>query len=135
MRGMSKAACCCGMSHILVLQLTLFFVFAAAAASAAVINNSTNGSQPHKLLIGFQAPWNMSFPFSALRLGSAIQIAVEKVNTNPSFLGNYSLEFVYTDTDCDPKLSLGGFIQQVWKEKVSALFGPACPEEAEVGFM
>ncbi|XP_026207679.1 guanylate cyclase 2G [Anabas testudineus] len=120
------------MSHILVLQLTLFFVFAAAAASAAVINNSTNGSQPHKLLIGFQAPWNMSFPFSALRLGSAIQIAVEKVNTNPSFLGNYSLEFVYTDTDCDPKLSLGGFIQQVWKEKVSALFGPACPEEAEV---
>uniref|UniRef100_A0A3Q3DZN8 Guanylate cyclase n=1 Tax=Labrus bergylta TaxID=56723 RepID=A0A3Q3DZN8_9LABR len=82
--------------------------------------------------IGFQAPWNVSYPFSAMRLGSAIQIAVEKVNTNPSFLGNYSLDFVYTDTDCNPKASLGGFIQQVWKEKVSALIGPACPEEAEV---
>uniref|UniRef100_A0A3Q3RRB3 Guanylate cyclase n=1 Tax=Mastacembelus armatus TaxID=205130 RepID=A0A3Q3RRB3_9TELE len=93
---------------------------------------STNGSRPHKLLIGFQAPWNMSFPFSALRLGSAMQIAVEKVNTNPSFLGNHSLDFVYMDTDCNPKSSLGGFIHQVWKENVSALFGPACPEEAEI---
>ncbi|XP_039992208.1 guanylate cyclase 2G [Xiphias gladius] len=115
------------MSHILVLLFTL-----ALTAAAGVINNSTNGSQPHRLLIGFQAPWNMSFPFSALRLGSAIQIAVEKVNTNPSFLGNYSLNFVYTDTDCNPKVSLGGFIQQVWEENVSALFGPACPGEAEV---
>ncbi|GAA6214570.1 guanylate cyclase 2G-like [Lates japonicus] len=115
------------MRHILVLHFALVF-----NAAAAVINNSTNGSQPHKLLIGFQAPWNMSFPFSALRLGSAIQIAVEKVNANPSFLGNYSLDFVYTDTDCNPKASLGGFIHQVWKENVSALFGPACPGEAEV---
>ncbi|XP_070708336.1 guanylate cyclase 2G [Pempheris klunzingeri] len=112
--------------HILVLYFTLVLT------AAAVINNGTNGSQPHKLIIGFQAPWNMSFPFSALRLGSAIQIAVEKVNTSPTFLGNYSLDFVYMDTDCNPKVSLGGFIQQVWKENVSALFGPACPEEAEV---
>ncbi|XP_026171889.1 guanylate cyclase 2G [Mastacembelus armatus] len=113
------------MSHMLVLHFTLLL-------TAAVISMSTNGSRPHKLLIGFQAPWNMSFPFSALRLGSAMQIAVEKVNTNPSFLGNHSLDFVYMDTDCNPKSSLGGFIHQVWKENVSALFGPACPEEAEI---
>lgn len=100
--------------------------------TAAVVNINTDGSPTHKLIIGFQAPWNMSLPFSALRLGSAIQIAVDKVNSNPSLLGNYSLEFVYRDTDCNPKVSLGGFIQQVWKENVSALFGPACPEEAEV---
>uniref|UniRef100_A0A3B4ZCQ6 Guanylate cyclase n=1 Tax=Stegastes partitus TaxID=144197 RepID=A0A3B4ZCQ6_9TELE len=93
---------------------------------------NNNGTQPLKLLIGFQAPRNMSFPFSALRLGSALQIAVDKVNTNPALLGNYSLDFVYRDTDCRPKESLGGFIQQVWRENVSALFGPACPEEAEL---
>ncbi|KAM7370495.1 hypothetical protein PAMP_010036 [Pampus punctatissimus] len=122
----SRAVYSSGKSQILVFHLT--FVLTAAVFG----NNSTNGSHPHKLLIGFQAPWNMSFPFSALRLGSAIQIAVEKVNTNPYFLGNYSLDFVFTDTDCNPKLSLGGFIQQVWRENVSALFGPACPEEAEV---
>ncbi|KAM9425794.1 guanylate cyclase 2G [Pholidichthys leucotaenia] len=110
------------LSYILVFPLT----------AAAVINNSTHGPPLHRLIIGFQAPWNMSFPFSALRLGSAIQIAVEKVNANPSFLGNYSLDFVYKETDCNPKDSLGGFIQQVWRQNVSALFGPACPEEAEI---
>ncbi|XP_060951342.1 guanylate cyclase 2G [Limanda limanda] len=118
------------MSHTLALHVTL--VLTAAAALAAVADNSTNGSHHYKLIIGFQAPWNMSFPFSAQRLGSAIQIAVEKVNTNPAFVGNFSLDFVFTDTDCNPKLSLGGFIHQVWKENVSALFGPACPGEAEV---
>lgn len=122
MRVMSRV----GMRHLSVLHLTLVLT------AAAVVNSSTNGSQTQKLIVGFQAPWNMSLPFSALRLGSAIQIAIEKVNTNPSFLGNYSLDFVYIDTDCNPKFSLGGFIQQVWKENVSALFGPACPEEAEV---
>lgn len=123
---MLRAVYCSGMSPILAL------CFALALPAASVITNGTNGSHARKLLIGFQAPWNTSFPFSALRLGSAIQIAVEKVNTNPSFLGNYSLDFVYKDTDCNPKESLGGFIHQVWKENVSALFGPACPEEAEV---
>lgn len=111
-----------------VMRLTLVLHFTLSAAAAA--SSDANGSL--KLIIGFQAPWNISLPFSAPRLGSAIQIAVDKVNSNPSFLGNYSLDFVYADTDCNPKISLGGFIHQVWNENVSALFGPACPEEAEV---
>ena len=127
MRGMSRAVYSSGMSHTLALHLTLVLTAAAAAA-----DDSTNGSHPYKLTIGFQAPWNMSIPFSAQRLGSALQIAVEKVNTNPAFVGNFTVDFVFTDTECNPKLSLGGFIHQVWKENVSALFGPACPGEAEV---
>lgn len=110
---------------MLVLHLTL-------VTAVAAILGSTNGSGAHKLMVGFQAPWNLSLPFSALRMGSALQLAMEKVNNNPSILGNYSLDFVFLDTECDPKISLGGFIHQVWKENVSALFGPACPEEAEV---
>uniref|UniRef100_A0A8D3A295 Guanylate cyclase n=1 Tax=Scophthalmus maximus TaxID=52904 RepID=A0A8D3A295_SCOMX len=112
----------------------MVFIFIFTHTSLAFLLRRTNVSHPtpHKLVIGFQAPWNMSFPFSALRLGSAIQMAVERVNTNPAFMGNISLDFVYTDTDCNPKVSLGGFIHQVWKENVSALFGPACPGEAEV---
>ncbi|XP_041830331.1 guanylate cyclase 2G [Melanotaenia boesemani] len=114
------------MRHILVFHFTLVL------AAASVINNTSNGSQSHKLLIGFQAPWSMFYPFSAQRLGSAIQIAVDKVNSDSSFLGSYRLDFVYKDTDCSPKVSLGEFISQVWRDNVTALFGPACPEEAEV---
>ncbi|KAI5103340.1 guanylate cyclase 2G-like isoform X1, partial [Silurus meridionalis] len=89
-------------------------------------------SRTNKLLVGFQAPRNLSYPFSALKLGSAIQIAIDKINSNPSFVENYTLDFVYVDTDCKAKLSLGAFIDQIWKGNISALFGPPCPEEAEV---
>lgn len=111
-------------TRVFVLQLSLLTVVPAV-----------DGSGAHRLTVGFQAPWNMSLPFSALRMGSAMQLAIEKVNRNPSLLGNYSLDFVFVDTECNPKISLGGFIHQVWKENVSALFGPACPEEAEVSLL
>lgn len=121
MRGMWRAMFSSGARRALVLQLSLLVAVPAV-----------DGSGAHRLTVGFQAPWNMSLPFSALRMGSALQLAMEKVNSNPSLLGNYSLDFVFVDTECNPKISLGGFIHQVWKENVSVLFGPACPEEAEV---
>lgn len=89
----------------------------------------------NKLLVGLQAPRNLSYPFSALKLGSAMQLAIDKINSNPSFVENYTLDFVYVDTDCKAKLSLSAFIEQIWKENISALFGPPCPEEAEVSFL
>ncbi|MBN3297231.1 GUC2G cyclase, partial [Amia calva] len=85
-----------------------------------------------RLLLVLQAPRNISYPFSALRLGSAMQLALDRVNSNPAFLNSYSLDFVYLDSNCDAKTSLSAFIDQVWKENISALFGPACPEVAEV---
>ncbi|KAJ3607518.1 hypothetical protein NHX12_024569 [Muraenolepis orangiensis] len=113
----------------LLLSSTLMLASIAPLSGSSVTGN---GSSSQRLLIGFQAPWNMTFPFSALRLGSALQLAVEKVNSNPSFLGNYTLDLVIRDSECEPKASLSGFIHQVWREKVTALFGPACPEAAEV---
>ncbi|KAM3913320.1 guanylate cyclase 2G-like [Leptodactylus fuscus] len=47
-------------------------------------------------------------------------------------MGNRSLEFVYADCGCDAKMSLNAFIKQVEEYKISALFGPVCPEAAEV---
>lgn len=96
-----------------------------------IISSRTN---QNKLLVGFQAPRNLSYPFSASKLGSAIQIAIDKINSSPSFVENYTLDFVYVDTDCKAKLSLGAFIDHIWKENISAVFGPPCPEEAEVSF-
>uniref|UniRef100_A0A4W3I0U7 Guanylate cyclase n=1 Tax=Callorhinchus milii TaxID=7868 RepID=A0A4W3I0U7_CALMI len=102
-----------------ILLLAFFF------SCSDCLENST-------LLLGFQTPRNFSFPFSALRLGSAIQLAIEKVNSNASLLINYTLGFVYDDTQCDPKISLSAFISQVQDDNVSAIFGPACPKVAEI---
>ncbi|XP_061612717.1 guanylate cyclase 2G isoform X3 [Phyllopteryx taeniolatus] len=121
-----------GITQVLHLMLALTATKANVGEGPGASRGPGSPPPSPKLLIGFQAPWNSSFPFSAQRLGSAIQIAIDKVNGNPSFLGNYTLSFVYMDTACSPKLSLGAFIQQVWRDNVSAVFGPACPEEAEV---
>ncbi|XP_074092304.1 guanylate cyclase 2G-like [Macrotis lagotis] len=85
-----------------------------------------------KLIVGFQAPWNISHSFSAQRLGAAIKIAMEKVNSDPVYLGNYTMEFTYVNSSCSVKESLDAFIKQVQKERISALFGPVCPGAAEV---
>ncbi|XP_053243401.1 guanylate cyclase 2G-like [Podarcis raffonei] len=85
-----------------------------------------------KLVIAFQAPWNISHPLSGQRLSSAVEIAIDKVNADPSYLGNYSLEFIYADSGCEAKKSLHAFINQFQKEHISALFGPVCSEAAEV---
>uniref|UniRef100_A0A6I8P2R0 Guanylate cyclase n=1 Tax=Ornithorhynchus anatinus TaxID=9258 RepID=A0A6I8P2R0_ORNAN len=84
-----------------------------------------------KLTVGLQAPWNFSHPFSAQRLGSAMQIAIDKVNQDRSYLSNYTMGFIYTDSGCNAKESLNGFISQVQTHQIAALFGPGCPEAAE----
>ncbi|KAH0623746.1 hypothetical protein JD844_006843, partial [Phrynosoma platyrhinos] len=58
-------------------------------------------------------------------------IAMDKVNADPSYLQNYSLEFVYADCGCEAKKSLDAFITQFQKEHISALFGPVCSEATE----
>ncbi|XP_072333731.1 guanylate cyclase 2G [Scyliorhinus torazame] len=85
-----------------------------------------------KLFLGLQVPRNVSFPFSAMRLGSAMQLAIETINSDPFFMLNCTLDFVYADSDCDPKVSINAFISQVQKYNISALFGPACSEAAEI---
>ncbi len=102
---------------------------------SALTNSVICKAAQYKLTVGLQAPRNVSYPFSLLRLGSAMQIAIDKINANPSISGNVTFDFVYMDTDCNAKLSLQGFIKQVMNQNVSALFGPPCPEEAEVSVL
>uniref|UniRef100_G1U4M8 Guanylate cyclase n=1 Tax=Oryctolagus cuniculus TaxID=9986 RepID=G1U4M8_RABIT len=85
-----------------------------------------------KLIVGFQAPWDISHPFSVQRLGAGLTIALDKVNSELLDFGNFSWEFTYTNSACSAKESLAIFINQVQRQQISALFGPACPEEAEV---
>lgn len=109
----------------------LIFVSFSALTNSVICNKSTQ----YKFTVGLQAPRNISYPFSLLRLGSAMQIAIDKINANPSLSGNFTFDFVYMDTDCNAKISLRAFIDQVMEQNVSALFGPPCPEEAEVSVL
>uniref|UniRef100_A0A673T9Q8 Guanylate cyclase n=1 Tax=Suricata suricatta TaxID=37032 RepID=A0A673T9Q8_SURSU len=84
------------------------------------------------LTVGFQAPWNISHPFSVQRLGAGLQIAMDKSNSEAADLGNVSWELTYTNSTCSTTESLVVFTNQVQREHISALFGPACPEAAEV---
>jgi hypothetical protein len=85
-----------------------------------------------KLTVGFHAPWNISQPFSVQGLGAGLQIAMDKINSESAGLGNFHWEFTYTNSNCSVKDSLAIFVNQVQREQISALFGPACPEAAEV---
>lgn len=53
-----------------------------------------------KLTMGFQAPWNISHPFSVQKLGVGLQIAMDKINSETVDLGNFSWEFTYTNSTC-----------------------------------
>ncbi|XP_074855782.1 guanylate cyclase 2G-like [Carettochelys insculpta] len=100
--------------------------------NAVVFANALgHGLGTSKLIVAFQAPWNASHPLSAQKLGSAIQVAIDKVNSGQSYLGNYTLDFVYADCGCEAKKSVNAFISQVLEKNVSALFGPVCSEAAE----
>ncbi|XP_059803985.1 guanylate cyclase 2G [Hypanus sabinus] len=100
--------------------------------TVTVISNSSLTTQYFKLILGLQVPRNISFPFSVLKLGSAIQIAVDKINSDPFLLPNHTLDFVYADSDCNPKASIREFIHQIQMYNISALFGPACPVVSEI---
>ncbi|XP_067322372.1 guanylate cyclase 2G-like [Anolis sagrei] len=117
------------------LQNLFLIHYAPAMLFAIAANDSTNavnGQERSKVIVAFQAPWNISHPLSAQRLIPVFQIAVDKVNADPSYLQDYSLEFVYADCDCEAKTSLDAFITQFQKDHISALFGPVCSEAAEV---
>lgn len=85
-----------------------------------------------KHTVGFQAPWNISHPLSMQRLGAGLQTAMDEINSEPADLGNFSWGFTYTNSACSAKESLAIFTNQVQRERISAPFGPACPEAAEV---
>uniref|UniRef100_A0A8C8X438 Guanylate cyclase n=1 Tax=Panthera leo TaxID=9689 RepID=A0A8C8X438_PANLE len=84
-----------------------------------------------KLTMGFQAPWNISHPFSVQKLGAGLQMAMDKINSETADFGNFSWEFTYTNSTFSTAESLV-FTNQVQRERIPALFGPACPEAAEI---
>ncbi|KAM5132688.1 guanylate cyclase 2G-like [Mantella aurantiaca] len=63
-----------------------------------------------------------------------MQLAIEKIyrEWDMELLGNRTLEVVYADCGCSAKSSLSAFISQCEQHHIAAMFGPVCPEAAEV---
>nr|XP_032806064.1 guanylate cyclase 2G-like [Petromyzon marinus] len=92
------------------------------------------GTVAERFLIGLQAPQALSNPFSVMRLGAALQIAFDSLNSNPTFMPNHTFAFTYADCACDAKVSLDSFVTQVREKGIIALLGPVCAEASEVSF-
>ncbi|XP_073453709.1 guanylate cyclase 2G-like [Aquarana catesbeiana] len=118
---------------MLLILCALCICFLVAETQVISVVNDTEGLGS-KIFLGFQAPWNFSYPFSAQRLGSAIELAIDKIykEWDMEQLGNKTWEVVYADCGCSAKTSLPAFIDQVKKRQIAAIFGPVCPEAAEV---
>lgn len=136
--AMSNKCFCTKMQQHISKQTQNFFCICCSSvilfSFASYATNRVSDLERSKLVVAFQAPWNISHPLSAQRLNAALWIAIDKVNGDPSYIGNYSLQFVYADCGCEAKKSLHSFINQYQKEHISALFGPVCSEAAEVEY-
>ena len=66
------------------------------------------------------------------RLGSALPIAIDKINENVSIFGNVNVSYEMVETACEPKKTLGALVEMVKEWNISVLIGPSCGNEKEV---
>ncbi|CAD7686485.1 unnamed protein product [Nyctereutes procyonoides] len=104
----------------------------ASLRSGLCLGNECHAAHPTLVLTVFTSMLNIFHPFSVQRLGSGLQTAMDKINSETVDLGNFSWEFTYTNSTCSIKESHNIFTSHVQREEISALFEPACPETAEV---
>ena len=70
--------------------------------------------------------------FFASKLGSAMQIALNKIKNDSSLLGHINISTYFADTLCSPKLGLDLMVNLSQKYDINAVIGPACPRTTEV---
>ena len=65
-------------------------------------------------------------PFKFYKLGSAVAIATDKINSRADILGNYTITSVFEDSGCQEKPALDAIVTLVRDHTVDAIIGPAC---------
>ena len=97
------------------------------------LTTSTTTLKPIRL--GVPIPWSGDNWDAGPRFASGITIAVEKINKDPALLAGYNVSFVWGDSQCDEKTSLGVMTDMLKDEKfpVNALIGPACSDCCKSG--
>ncbi len=81
----------------------------------------------HELNIGvlIEQPSNES---SGMMSHASVDLAVQKVNNDPSILNEYKLKYFIGNSGCNGQQSIGQFAKLVYENKVDAIIGPSCNE-------
>ncbi len=81
----------------------------------------------YELKIGalIENPTNVS---SGLIAHAAVDIAISKVNNDPSLLNGHKLKYVVGNSGCNGKQAIGEFARLIHHDKVDAIIGPSCNE-------
>ena len=102
-----------------------FLIFAVKfLTSSSFPAPSTDGN----LTIGLILPYKVSYGSRSLGgqyYASAMTIAVDNVNKDPSLLPGIRLRFVWDDSECSEEQSIKALISQ-WERRVDAFIGFGC---------
>ena len=85
--------------------------------------------------LGVPIPWSGTNWDAGPRFASGITIAVDKINADPTLLPGYNVSFVWGDSKCDEKASIGVMTDMLKNDQfpVNALIGPACSDGCRSG--
>jgi len=87
--------------------------------------------------LGVPIPWSGNNWNAGPRFAAGITVAVNRINADPTLLPGYNVTFVWGDSQCEEKTTLGVlsrmFMNKNGELPVHALIGPACSDGCRSG--
>lgn len=118
--------------------MTSSFMFRASLMFFAVtilIKSTFSAPSDGNLTIGLILPYKVGSPDvpPGNRYASALKIAVDRINRDPTLLPGITLSFTWDDSECLEELSIQALIEQ-WEKRVDGFigFGCGCSTQARI---
>lgn len=87
-----------------------------------------------QIKLGVPIPWSGKSWDAGPRFAAGITVAVERINRDPTLLPGYNVSFVWGDSQCEEKPSLGVIARMLSaKPPVNVIIGPACSDGCRSG--
>lgn len=93
-----------------------------------LITGSFSAPSDGNLTIGLILPYKFGSTSNVPpgnRYASALKIAVDRINSDPTLLSGITLSFVWDDSECLEELSIQALIKQ-WEKRVDGFIGFGC---------
>ncbi|ELU09191.1 hypothetical protein CAPTEDRAFT_202805 [Capitella teleta] len=88
---------------------------------------SKNLTWPQHFKLGLLAPWNASFDdYSALTSASAVSIAIEAIQKDPTLSDKMVFSVVTKDSACVSKMAAGNAVKLFIEDNIDVFIGPPC---------